>query len=80
MVAASPAAVEASGKIGRREGMIRRLLNQYDKNGNKTYQEVECVARARAPRAARPLRFGGVHETPLLALPQGACHRERPPR
>ena len=53
MVAASPAAVEASGKIGRREGMIRRLLNQYDKNGNKTYQEVECVApRPRAPRRA----------------------------
>ena len=55
MVAASPAGVEveASGKIGRREGMIRRLLNQYDKNGNKTYDEVECVARARAPRRAR---------------------------
>ena len=45
--------------------MLRRLLNQYDKNGNKTYEEPECVARARAPRAARPLRFGGVHETPL---------------
>ena len=59
MVAASPAVVEASGKIGGREGMIRRLLNQYDKNGNKTYEEVECVARARAPRpgAARAAAF-----------------------
>ena len=30
--------------------MLRRLLNQYDKNGNKTYEEPECVAHARAPR------------------------------
>ena len=50
MVAASPAAVEGSGPAGRREGMLRRLLNQYDKNGNKTYEEPECVAHARAPR------------------------------
>ena len=71
MEAASPAVVEASGPTGRREGTIRRLLDQYDKNGSKTYEEVECVARARTPRAARPLRFGGVHETPLFGPPAG---------